>query len=142
MNATFRSGLSTMLLTFGLLLFVVAVAPSAPSRPAPTFSDFLTHVDRGEVQDVLMRTRDNSMRVTLDQGRIYEVGFAPDSGGELIDKLRAIGARVEIEPSAQPWWAIVLRVLIPVALLAGLWFFVLRRSIGSNRLGAFGRTQD
>jgi cell division protease FtsH len=130
-----------MLLTFGLLLLVVAIAPSAPSRPAPTFSDFLTHVDRGEVQDVLMRTRDNSMRVTLDQGRIYETGFAPDSVGELIDKLDAIGARVEIEPSAQPWWAIVLRVLIPVALLAGLWFFVLRRSIGSNRLGAFGRTQ-
>ena len=126
-------------LLFSFVVVLTALSPSQPREPTPTFSDFLTHVERGEVQDVLMRTRDNSMRVTLDQGRIYEIGFAPDSGNELIGKLRATGARVEIEPSGQRWWAIVLRLLIPVALLAGLWFFVLRRSIGSDRLGAFGR---
>jgi hypothetical protein len=35
---------------------------------------------REEVRDVLTRTRDNSMRATLDQERFYEIGFAPDSG--------------------------------------------------------------
>ena len=53
---------------------------------------------------MLMRTRDNSMRVTLDQGRIYEIGFAPDSGDELIGKLRATVPASRSNPAASAWW--------------------------------------
>src|SRR3954451_24553188 len=141
MDGTMLLGLRSALLTFALLMFVVALAPSAPKPPPPTFSDFLTHVERGEVRDVLMRTRDNSMRVELDAGRAYEIGYAPDYGDELLRKLKATGSGVEIEPDARRWFEIVLPALVVVALLAALWFFVLRRSVGGGKLGAFGRAK-
>ena len=141
MGGSFKGDLSTALLTFGLLMLLVAMAPSTPKRPAPTFSDFLTHVERGEVRDVLMRTRDNSMRVELDRGLIYEIGYSPDSAGELLAQLRAGDARIDVEPGRQAWWGAALRILVPVALLVGLWFLLLRPSIGGGRLGTFGRAR-
>ena len=141
MDGSFKGDLSTALLTFGLLMLLVAMAPSTPKRPAPTFSDFLTHVERGEVRDVLMRTRDNSMRVELDRGLIYEIGYSPDSAGELLAQLRAGDARIDVEPGRQAWWGAALRILVPVALLVGLWFLLLRPSIGGGRLGTFGRAR-
>jgi len=140
-QGSLKSGLSMALLTFGLLMLVASTAPSTPKRPAPTFSDFLTQIERGEVRDVLMRTRDNSMRVELDQGFIYETGYSPDYGDELLAQLRATDATIDVESSGQRWWGVALRILIPVALLAGLWFFVLRGAMGGGRLGAFGRAR-
>src|SRR5690348_13580442 len=115
LQGSFKSGLTMALLTFGVLMLVAAMAPSAPKRPAPTFSDFLTQIERGEVRDVLMRTRDNSMRVELDQGLIYEIGYAPDYGDELLAQLRATDASIDVEPGGQRWWGVALRILIPVA---------------------------
>ena len=130
-----RSGLGTALLAFGLLLLVVAIAPRTPTSPAPTFSDFLTHVERGDVRTVVLRTRDNSMRVQTERGLTYEIGYPPDYANELLAELRAADASVDVEPAGQRWWGVALRILLPVALLAGLWIFVLRRPTGSGSLG-------
>ena len=141
-QGSFKSGLTMALLTFGLLMLVAAMSPTTPKKPAPTFSDFLTQIERGEVRDVLLRTRDSSMRVELDQGLIYEIGYAPDYGDELLAQLRATDASIDVEPSGRPWWGVALRILLPVGLLAGLWFF--RRAAVESVAGEsarFGRSR-
>src|SRR3954467_2316307 len=126
----FRALLTTLLFAFGVLLLVEAMSPSEPKPRATTFSQFLTQVERGEVDEVLMRTRDNSLRVKLDRGSAYQLGYPPEYGGDLLDELRVAGVGVDVEPAGQRWWVLALRIALPIALLAGLWFVIIRRASG------------
>ena len=58
----------------------------------------------------------------------------------MVEKLRAGDVRFDIEPGGTGFGGMLLRVLLPVAVLLGLWLLVLRRSTGAGgRFGAFGR---
>ncbi len=131
--------LTTLLCAFGVLLLVSAMSPSEPKPRATTFSQFLTQVERGEVDKVLMRTRDNSLRVKPERGPAYELGYPPEYGSDLLDQLRVAGVAADIEPAGQRWWELALRIVLPIALLAGLWFLIIRRASGGDPLGGFGR---
>lgn len=64
-----------VLVTVALVgIWVASAMLTGPGRdtrpPEPTFAAFLGELDRGELREVLMRTRDNSVRVTpADGGR-------------------------------------------------------------------------
>ena len=134
-----RSGLSAALIMF-VLMFVIALAsPSAQKPPAPTFSDFLTHLERGDVEGVQMRTRDNSLRVSLERGPAFEIGYPPAYSRELMDRVSAADAEIEVEPAGRRWWEIVLPLFVLVAVIAGFCLFVVRRAAGSGMMGGFGR---
>ncbi len=126
-------------LLFSFVVVLTALSPSQPREPTPTFSEFLAHIERGEVHDVLMRTRDNSVRVRLERGPVYEVGYLPDDGNALIARLSAAGADVDVEPAGRRWWAILVPLLVLVALLVGAGLVLRRRSGSVGPLGTFGR---
>src|SRR4051794_30212710 len=114
-DSSFRASLTTLLLTVGVILLVAAMSPGEPKPRATTLLAVLTQVERGEVDEVLMRTRDNSLRVTLDRGPAYELGYPPEYGSHLLDQqLRAAGVGVDVEPTGQRWWVPALRIVLPI----------------------------
>jgi cell division protease FtsH len=124
---------------FGLFAVVSAMSAEEP-KPQPTFAEFLVALERGEVRDVVMRTRDNSLRVERSGGRTYTVGYPDAYAPALIEQLRAGDTRFDIEPGGTGFGDMLLRVLLPVAVLLAFWLLVLRRSTGAGgRYGAFGR---
>ena len=126
-------------IVFGLFVFVTAISADE-QKPQPTFGEFLIALEGGEVREVVIRTRDNSVLVERSGGPAYTVGYPDEYAPALVEKLRAGDVRFDIEPGGTGFGGMLLRVLLPVALLLGLWLLVLRRSSGAGgRFGAFGR---
>jgi cell division protease FtsH len=119
----------------------VLTSPGRDARPPePTFAAFLVDLDRGDLREVVLGTRDNSVRVTPVDGAAYEVGYPPEYAGELVERLRSAEVPFDVEPGGSSGLARMLRVALPVALLVGVWMLVVRRRSGAGgQAGAFRR---
>ena len=126
-------------MVFGLFAVVNVMSAEEPN-PQPTFAEFLVDLERGDVHEVVMRTRDNSVRVERARGETYTVGYPNEYASVLVEQLRATETPFDIEPGGSGLGGMLLRVLLPVALLVGFALLVLRRSRrGGGRYGSFGR---
>src|SRR5690349_6535969 len=125
-----RGLLAVMVILWAVALFASSASDKPRTRP-PTFSDFLAHVDERRVRDATVSTRENSVRVRLHDEREYEVGYPTAWGGELMARLQHANVPFEIEPDRRPWSQTLLVFLLPVVLVAGLAWFILRRSSGA-----------
>ena len=64
----------------------VIASPARDARPPePTFAEFLGELERGELREVVLHTRDNSAHVTRANRPAYKVGYPPEYAGELVD---------------------------------------------------------
>jgi len=119
----------------------VLTSPGRDARPPePTFTDFLGELDQGELRDVVLHTRDNSVRVTPADGPAYEVGYPPEYAGELVERLRSAEVPFDVKPGGSSALARILRVALLVALLVGVLLLVQRRRAGAGgQVGAFRR---
>ena len=118
---------------YGLLMLIGLAGSGSPEKRAePTFGEFLVELDRGRVLEVELRTRDNSAHVKATRDREYTVGYPPEWSRELIDQLRSADVRFDVAPSGPRALDWVLRLSVPVVLLAGIWWFVVRRASGGG----------
>jgi cell division protease FtsH len=125
-------------------ILVAGALLASPARgaqlPEPTFAQFLVELEQGELREVVLRTRDNSVRVAPANRPAYEVGYPPEFAGELVKRLRSAEVRFDVEPGGSSALAGILRWALPVALLVGVWLLVVRRPTGAGgQAGAFGR---
>ena len=87
-------------LMYGLLMLAGATMSKPPAeRVEPTFGQFLVDLDRRQVLEVELRTRDNSAHVKATRDRDYTVGYPPDWSRELVDQLRRADVRFDVAPS-------------------------------------------
>src|SRR4051812_25468788 len=121
-----RGLLAVVVIVWAVALFASSEADKPRTRP-PTFSDFLAHVDRGQLREATVGTRENSVRVRLRDRREYEVGYPTAWSDELVARLQHADVPFEIEPARRPWSQTLLMFLIPVVLVVGLVWFILRR---------------
>ena len=124
---------------FMILLFNLFTVPShAPEEPV-IFSEFMTHLERGEVSKVTMR--DSQISAVLKDGTkisTYTIEY-PD----LVKALRENGVQIEAKPPDEsPWYITFLVTWGPFILFLGLWFFLMRQmQIGGNRALSFGKSR-
>ena len=124
---------------FMILLFnLFTVPPHAPEEPV-IFSEFMTHLERGEISKVTMR--DSQISAVLKDGTkisTYTIEY-PD----LVKALRENGVQIEAKPPDEsPWYITFLVTWGPFVLFLGLWFFLMRQmQIGGNRALSFGKSR-
>ena len=58
-------------------------------RPAPSYGDFLSEVDAGQVAKAKMDVGDNSIHVTPKHGESYETAYPDNTEPALVHRLRA-----------------------------------------------------
>ncbi len=106
------------------------------------YSSFLTKVDNGEVQSVLIQGE--QINGILSDGTRFTT-YTPDDPslvGKLIDK----GVQVNAEPMDDaPWYMTLLVSWFPMLLLIGVWIFFMRQMQGGGSGGrgamSFGRSR-
>ncbi len=104
------------------------------------FSDFLTEVERGQVQGVTIQGR--VINGQLADGRNFTT-YSPDDPG-LVSRLRERNVRISALPpdeNAPTLWGVLIS-WFPMLLLIGVWVFFMRQmQSGSGKAMGFGKSR-
>ncbi len=132
-------------LALGLVVLVVGlvVLRDGGAPETLTLDVFEERVADGEVATATILDRDHAAVGELDDGSQYRVTYPAEYGDELVTLLRDPGASVEIDTDQQrdPAWVSVLWGVLPILVLVGLFFFVLRTVQGGGAASRFGKAR-
>jgi cell division protease FtsH len=124
---------------FMILLFNLFSVPHHEPEEDVIFSEFMTKLDKGEVERVIIKASHISA-VLKDKTRIrtYSVEYP-----ELVKVLRERGVQIEAKPPDEsPWYITFLVTWGPFVLFLGLWFFLMRQmQMGGNKALSFGKSR-
>src|SRR5262249_42072113 len=122
---------------FMIVLFNLFSVPQHELEEEVIFSEFMTKLDRGEIERVIIKSSHISA-IMKDKTRIrtYSVEYP-----ELVQLLRDKGVQIEAKPPEEsPWYITFLVTWVPSVLFLGLWFFLMRQ-MGGNKALSFGKSR-
>src|SRR4051812_30184721 len=90
MSRFFKSAAFPILIVIVLAFFASKLIQNSNAAPQTTYDQFLDQVDAGQIDKVVLRTKDFSAEVTLKgpDHKKYTTGYLPENGDELVNKLR------------------------------------------------------
>jgi cell division protease FtsH len=124
---------------FMILLFNLFTVPPRTDEADLIFSDFMTKVEKGEVNEVTIK--EHSLAGVLKDGGKFKTYAAPYP--DLINQLRAKNVRIVAKPPDEnPWYVTFLVSWGPFILFLGLWIFFMRQmQVGGNKALSFGKSR-
>jgi len=149
MSRFFKSAAFPILIVIVLAFFASRLISSNDRAEAPTFSGFLQQVERGEVRSAELRTRDNSIEVTLDrqERNKYTVGYPPEYSPVLVNTLRDAERRnlitdFDARPARTNVLVSLLTYVLPFLLFIGFWIFLMNQvQGGGSKVMSFGKSR-
>ncbi len=99
-----------------------------------SYSQLLQKVDSDQIKEVTIRGE--QVQVHDNTGHRF-VATTPGSQEDLLKRLEAHGANIQVQSAQTSGWLQLLMNLLPILLLAGVWMFFLRQMQGGAR-GAMG----
>ncbi len=161
MKRFFKSAAFPILLVV-ILAFVAqrVISPDTGQEP-PTYNQFLTMVERGEIADVTINTKDNTLEVTEepagrkadaanadnasgsgDTGEKFETGYPPNTEQSLLNQLDQNDVAVTVEGSGGSSILSMLIYVLPFLLFFGFWIFLMNQMQGGgSRVMSFGKSK-
>jgi cell division protease FtsH len=139
-NSTVKTVLFwVMILVAAFLLWrVVQMTTGGPKEAEATFSEFQQKVDQGLVKEVNINGMEVRGKYT-DNGAFHTT--VPAVYPDMYKALQAKNVVVTIHDLNGGNWTLILN-LLPFALLAGLWFFMIRQmQTGGNKALSFGKSR-
>lgn len=138
---TFYKNLS-LWLVIGLVMVFLFNLFNKPQKSVKdiTYSDFLSHLEKGEVTRVQME-QDRMNGVFTDQ-TVFQTAV-PSQDDDLIRLLKEKGVIIQVKPAETlPWYLSILISWFPMLLLVGVWIFFMRQmQAGGGRAMSFGRSR-
>ncbi|MFH1951808.1 MAG: ATP-dependent zinc metalloprotease FtsH [Pseudomonadota bacterium] len=120
-----------------VMLFQIFKQPDRSSRVGVSYSDFLTMVDSGSVNQVTIQGENISGMSTQGPFKTY----APKDP-ELISLLRSKGVKITAKPQEDSSWFQVFLSWVPMLLLIGVWVFFMRQmQAGGGKALSFGKSR-
>lgn len=128
-------------LMIGLIMILIFNLISTPKKMEDEmkFSDFMTKVEAGEVEEVLIK--ENLITGRLKDGKKFKTFSA--SYPELVKELRTKDVKIEAKPPDQnPWYVNFFFSWGPIIFLALIWIFFMRQmQTGGNKALSFGKSR-
>jgi cell division protease FtsH len=150
MSRFFKSAAFPILIVIVLAFFASKLIQNGSQAPATKYGQFLNQIDDGQIDTVVLRTKDNSAEVTLkgtDKKR-YTVGWVQgDAGAQLINKLRAAeqAGRIngfDIKPARSSVILSLLTYVFPILIFIGFWIFLMNQvQGGGSKVMSFGKSR-
>ena len=127
------------------ILMFVSIITTYFNEPTPAeeidFSNFLTQVTSGNIQDVSIKTTEQSVYATAKDGAKYKSYYV--NYPEFISELRSSNVTLNVNPTDSGWfWGMLMQALLPFILIAALWFFIFRQAQGmGGQAMQFGKSK-
>src|SRR4051794_12122613 len=147
MSRFFKSAAFPILIVIVLAFFASKLISDSGSSNKPNFQQFVQQVDNGQVQSVTMRTKDNSLDVTLDGGQKYQTGYPTNYEPILTNKLLKDAqehklAAFDVKPARSSVLLSLLTYVLPFVLFFGLWIFLMNQvQGGGSKVMSFGKSR-
>ena len=128
-----------LLLILMVLLLVNVFTKQPPRDQEIIFSDFLSSVEKGEINEVTIQGQDiHGKRTTGESFRTFAPAYP-----ELISDLRTKGVKIDARrEDPEPFWYVLLVNWFPMILLIGLWVFFMRQmQVGGGKAMSFGKSR-
>lgn len=139
-NPRYGTGLSPVFRTVLFWALMVALAVvlwrmvSAPKATGPanqiSYSNFLQQVDNNNIGTATFALSRNTADVSGElrqPSQEYRTTVPKESVSDLTDRLRKLGANVNISESPKQTWQSYLINLAPLVILVGFWIFMMNR---------------
>ena len=147
MSRFFKSAAFPILIVVVLAFFVQKLVSPKDSEPVPSYGDFITQLEAGQVKTVDVKTKDNTIVVKPRTGAQYERGFLPDNAPHLESELQA--AKTErklddynIEGTKRNGWLSLLTYVLPFLIFIGFWIFLMNQMQGGgSKVMSFGKSR-
>ncbi len=127
-----------------LLAFVAQklVTSSSPATDTPTFTGFQQDLATGKVSRVTMKTKDQSLEVTLKDGKTYVTGYPDNYGAQVTESVDTAKVPFVVEGrGGSAWWGFLI-TLAPFALFFVFWIFLMNRMQGGgSKVMSFGKSR-
>ncbi|HWO42670.1 MAG TPA: ATP-dependent zinc metalloprotease FtsH [Candidatus Eisenbacteria bacterium] len=123
-----------------VLLGIFSVFSKQAGRdPEIVFSEFMSSVERGEVQEVVIQG--HNIQGKYKNGERFRT-FAPNDP-ELVKTLREKKIKIAAKPEDEsPWYMVLLLNWFPMLLLIGVWIFFMRQmQVGGGKAMSFGKSR-
>ena len=131
-------------LLFYLLLFLLAIwfgrifLTTVKESEQVSFSQFLDQVQAGQVKEVTIDPKMISGETV--SGKSFKTNTTEYPN--LVEYLRGHKVNVKVAAPASEWFSIFIQVILPVLLLAGFWFLMMRQAQSMNSQAmSFGRSR-
>jgi cell division protease FtsH len=149
MSRFFKSAAFPILIVIVLAFFASKLIAHSDAAPPQTYSGFLRQLQNGEVQNVVLRTKDNSAEVTLKgtDHKKYTLGFLTNDNGRLEDTLNAAVkektlASYDIKPARSSVILSLLTYVFPILIFIGFWIFLMNQvQGGGSKVMSFGKSR-
>ena len=108
-------------------------------EPEIVFSDFMSAVDRGDIQEVVIQG--HNIQGKYKNGERFRT-FAP-TDPDLVKSLRERKVKIAAKPEEDsPWYMVFLLNWFPMLLLIGVWVFFMRQmQVGGGKAMSFGKSR-
>jgi cell division protease FtsH len=125
----------------GVLLWQVVKAGGSGAKPKEiNFSEFMSQVDQGNVQEVTIMGTE-----VQGKNRNDKIGFhttVPANYPDMFKTLQAKGVNITVKDVQSGSWPTWLLNLAPLILLGALWFIMIRQmQTGGNKALSFGKSR-
>ena len=162
MKRFFKSAAFPILLVV-VLAFVAQrlISPDTGEKP-PTYNEFLVMVEKGEIAEVTVNTKDNTLDVTEkpakpaeggsegqsggdsgeQTGEKFETGYPPNTEQSLFNQLETNDVAVTVKGSGGGGILSMLIYVLPFLLFLGFWIFLMNQMQGGgSRVMSFGKSK-
>ena len=147
MSRFFKSAAFPILIVVVLAFFVQKLVSPHSSEPVPSYGDFITQLEAGQVKTVDIKTKDNTIVVKPRTGAQYERGFLPDNAPSLESRLEKAKAEHQlddfnIEGTKSNGWLSLLTYVLPFLIFIGFWIFLMNQvQGGGSKVMSFGKSR-
>ena len=149
MKRFFKSAAFPILLVV-ILAFVAqrVISPDNGESP-PTYNEFLTQVDKGQISDVTINTKSNTLDVTEKatdgsdkDGEKFETGYPPNTEQSLLNSLDQNDVSTTVKGTGGSSLLSMLTYILPFLLFFGFWIFLMNQMQGGgSRVMSFGKSK-
>ena len=149
MSRFFKSAAFPILIVIVLAFFASKLIQQGNEAPRTDYSTFLRQIDQGQIDTVVLRTKDNSAEVTLKGAdhKKYTTGWVGENGDELVNKLRTAATDgkmngFDIKPARSSVILSLLTYVFPILIFIGFWIFLMNQvQGGGSKVMSFGKSR-
>ena len=124
---------------------MVSASGQSAREEEPSYSDFMSQVDRGNVKEVTMYLSPNSYEIEgewREPAKKFRVTVFKESAPDLTKELRDKGVLINVKEVTRADWINFLLTAAPLFLLVGFWIVMMRQmQAGGNKALSFGKSR-